>query len=380
MQHLDQAIASSQAMVMIKTAIVDYVTRRLCNASEDVAVNTTLWPDLTRMYFERIRSQEEISQGDLRDAETRLDRAKQDLRDAENRLKEDPWLGATKAFCEAILTATEAAPTAAVRTVKIGGSFTWLIEHQNVLYERVSVVEALWTQVQKLDNFSSIVVCGNPGIGKSVGLINAMLRRLLAMTRGPGEYIVVVKLSKTHIFDHTGQCLRMSQVEATPVLASATCVWLLHDIKSTSLYNHDIWDDVSHVLRLVLFTSPQEGNYHTAVQDVKKKAYFYVPTWSFEDLKVMIPSVTQEAFDAVGGIPRHIDLATGAANLSCIQDQDFALVDFDFTTFDVHEKVTESSKILCIVPSATFDNISHMDFVSKRAAKEFARKAAVAKS
>ena len=41
--------------------------------------------------------------------------------------------------------------------------FQWLVEHQNVLYERVSVVEALWTQVQQLDDFRSIVVCGNPG-------------------------------------------------------------------------------------------------------------------------------------------------------------------------------------------------------------------------
>ena len=118
MQHLKLAIASSQAMVIINTAIVEYVTRRLCNAA-DVAVDTTLWPDSTRMYFERIRSKKEISEGDLRDAkqdlrdaETRLrdakqdlDRAKQDLRDAENRLrevKEDPWLGATADFSNAI--------------------------------------------------------------------------------------------------------------------------------------------------------------------------------------------------------------------------------------------------------------------------------------
>ena len=110
MQHLKLAIASSQAMVIINTAIVEYVTRRLCNAA-DVAVDTTLWPDSTRMYFERIRSKKEISEGDLRDAkqdlrdaETRLDRAKQDLRDAENRLrevKEDPWLGATADFSNA---------------------------------------------------------------------------------------------------------------------------------------------------------------------------------------------------------------------------------------------------------------------------------------
>ena len=31
---------------------------------------------------------------------------------------------------------------------------------------------------------------------------------------------------------------------------------------------------------------------------------------------------TAEAFDAVGGIPRHIDFATGAANLPRIQEQD----------------------------------------------------------
>ena len=389
MQHLKLAIASSQAMVIINTAIVEYVTRRLCNAA-DVAVDTTLWPDSTRMYFERIRSKKEISEGDLRDAkqdlrdaETRLDRAKQDLRDAENRLrevKEDPWLGATADFSNAIRDATVVLASPTVQTATIDNGFQWLVEEQPLLYERVRVVDMLWTKVQQLVNFSSLVVCGNPGIGKSVGMINAMLRRLLAMTRGPGEYVVVVTLERTHIFDYNGRhlAMTMSQV-ATAGLSKAKCVWLLHDIKAGFRYNHGVWGHVSKVLRLVLFTSPQEGNYHEAVQHVRNETCFYVPTWSFEDLKVMIPSVTQDAFDAVGGIPRHINSVTGAAQPARIEEQDKALANFDFESLNVSEKVTASSKILCIVPTVTFDRISHMEFVSKRAAKEFARKANVSK-
>jgi tRNA U34 5-carboxymethylaminomethyl modifying GTPase MnmE/TrmE len=330
-KQLETAIESAQAVVSIRAQIVEYVIKRLSTGNA-IILDTALWPDLLQAELQLIQSQQQLSQQDLdraelrlRDAEQRLRDAKQEIDRAEHRLRDakqgiDPWLGATTAFCGAIQRARETAGSAAVRIVEVDDPFHWLVEKCRVLYERVEVVDALWEKLQQLGNFESLVVCGNAGIGKSVGLINAMLRRLLQRTRDPDEYVVVVTGDEVHIFDHNGLHAQMELpvVKASGCLQRAKCVWLLHDIKSNSQYDHNIWRSVSTVVRLVLFSSPQENNYRTAVQHIKYDSLFYVPTWSFPDLKVMIPAATQDAFDDVGGIPRHIHRVGGAAISSCL--------------------------------------------------------------
>jgi hypothetical protein len=59
-----------------------------------------------------------------------------------------------------------------------------------------------------------------------------------------------------------------------------------------------------------------------------------------------------------------------------IAEQDIALVTFEYKSLNVSEKLVASSKVLSIVPTADFGKISHMEFVSKRAAKQFALRAA----
>ena len=92
--------------------------------------------------------------------------------------------------------ATVVVASSNVQTVTICNGFQWLVEDQPLLYERVCVVNKLWTEVQQLLNFSRLVVCGSPGIGKYVGLINALPRRLLAMKREVGGFVVMAGSSE----------------------------------------------------------------------------------------------------------------------------------------------------------------------------------------
>jgi hypothetical protein len=129
---------------------------------------------------------------------------------------------------------------------------------------------------------------------------------------------------------------------------------------------------------VVLFTSPLPTNYKFAVHDLRLGPNFYVPLWSFDELRVMYPNLTQDAFDAVGGVPRHIDGSNGCASARALHAQNIAISTYNYTSFEaVSEQVLGSSAVLSIIPADDYLSYTFVDFNSRGIAKRWTEKKCV---
>jgi len=291
-----------------------------------------------------------------------------------------------------------------VTSVKLQSDDEWIrLPKDQPLWVR-SVHEKLWATVHAhADKFKVqpsagevrrqlLIVEGQPGIGKTVSMNYVFARCLhdfphystLVLTTdwysyrdGATRKLYEFKPTETATFN--GRTWPIADHIVEHAYRTRKPLVALHDIKSAEGRNVFAFQDAlfskfensNNPLFVVVFSSPQPSNTGVAMKTLLPVDHrFYFPPWSLKELKAaQVPwnpefPTLDDAFDAVGGIPRALALSAESVEqrrifLPRLSDN------VDWTMFG-------SNKYFCLHPDPTTNYSKfHVEFVSEMARREW---------
>ena len=197
-----------------------------------------------------------------------------------------------------------------------------------------------------------VVISGNPGIGKSVGLLNYILWQCAQKRRT----VVFESLSDkmTYVFDFSDAKSPVLEVMGRPIGVAALKrreTWYLVDPGG----NKSAEEPLRRPAFTIIATSPNRSHYQQFLKDVGWR--LWLPVWTAEELQSFAPHYWPNAdveeckqrvkrrFDELGGIPRFV-LCNEIKFQEGLADRDYALTSganslFQFTGSDFESQFAE---------------------------------------
>ena len=195
----------------------------------------------------------------------------------------------------------------AVLRLSGGTTFLGSSDLSNAMFIRDDYT-GLWAEMQRLlsSGLSSIVISGNPGIGKSLfGLFVAW--QLLCQSK-PATVVWEARLTGTRTLIRDGRVLR-GNLDAFMDELDHRDTWYLVD--------ESIFPGAVRVeARTLVFSSPKRDNYRLTLKSAASTLR-HLPVWSWDEIEacrrllysddvVRTPAAVAEAYSRWGGIPRFV--------------------------------------------------------------------------